>query len=314
MVKNKRNTKNIQYTTGKPSSKTRGSLSYAASQSDVNQLHGLSNPFCPEARGSKLPDVDSTKSVAVSLVNRHTVSSDATGKLAVRFQPSLAAHKSIATTITGDVITTFGAATATTDNAALASAFDDYRIVSWGVKVYTTLAPTSQSGFFTVITGPSLGNGVNAASSFFEETKTYPLTETTTQWISKPVGNGFMDYSNITSACPWDEVVIYASGLPASAAGALQFEVYINLEAQVALGTITSAIATPAADHKPHLLTAMGHVANKLAGSKMAQDAKQGMSTWLIRGLKAAAKTGLSMLGQGVGIPAPVSYGLLKDL
>jgi hypothetical protein len=314
MPKAKRNTKKIQYTTGKPSRSNRGTLSFANNIGDEMQIRSLSNPFSPLARGSKIPDSDSTRSVAISLVNRYTRSSDANGNLAVKFAPNLAAHTATATTITGNVVTTFGAATATVDNTAVAAQFKDYRIVSWGVKIYSTLAPTSQSGFFTVITNPTLDDGMDASSSFFEETKTYPVTETSTQWISKPIGNSYRDYVAIASGQSWDEVVIYASGLPVSTAGCLQFEVYLNLECQVQLGAITSAIATDAADHRPHILTAVGHVAKSLAGSKTAQDAKAGISSWIKRGLAAAAKTGLSLLGQRFGVPASASYALLKDL
>jgi len=277
------------------------------------QLHGLSNPFSQHARGSKLPDTDSSKSVPVSLVNRYTRSSDANGNLAIRVKPDLANNIATATTITGNVITTFGTPASTVDYTALAAQFEKYRIVSWGVKIYSTLAPTDQSGFFTVMTNPTFGDGMDAASCFYEETRTFPVTETSVQWISKPVGNSYLDYALISVYEPWDECCIYASGLPASTSGCIQIEVYFNLECQVTLGAISSTIATPAADSKPHLLTAMGHVAKHLGGTKLANDAKSSILSILGRGLSAALKTGATYAGSLVGIPPMASYNLLKD-
>jgi hypothetical protein len=200
------------------------------------------------------------------------------------------------------------------DYTALAGQFEKYRIVSWGVKVYSTLAPTNQSGFFTVMTNPLFADGMDAASCFYEEVRTFPVTESSVQWISKPVGNSYLDYASIASAGSWDECCVFASGLPASTSGCIQLEVYFNLECQVQLGAITSTIATPAADSKPHLLAAMGHVAKHLGGTKLAQDAKASVMSILGRGLKAALKTGATYAGSLVGIPPMASYNLLRDL
>jgi hypothetical protein len=155
---------------------------------------------------------------------------------------------------------------------------------------------------------------MDAASSFYEEARTFPVTETSVQWISKPVGNEYLEYQPIAGSHQWDECCIYVSGLPAAAVGAMQFEVYINLECQVTIGVVSAAIATPAADSKPHMLTAMGHVAKHLAGTKVAQEAKEGLLSLLGRGLKAAVKTGLTLAGANFGISPMTSYAALRDL
>jgi len=316
MVKSKnqkRNTKKIQYTRGAPTRNNKGALGFANIEQDAAQVHSLANPFCQEARGSKLPDSDSSKSVAISLVTRKHISTDTNGLTAIRIKPSLAETYSVASTITGSVITTLASATAIADNTALAAQFGDYRIVSWGVKIFSTVAPTDQSGHFSMITNPSFTNGADTASSFFEETLAFPTTETTVQWISKPVGNSYLDYQDITSECSWDHLLIYGSGLPASTTAVFSIEVFFNLECQVKLGAISAAIATPAADHKPHILTAVGHVAKKLAGSKLAQEAKQGVFGWIKNALGTVAKAGLSFIGQRYGVPAPVTQRLLQN-
>ena len=142
----KRNTKNIQYSIGKPTTSTRGYVGFAASESDHRQVHSITNPFSDDARGSKLPDADSSKSVAMSIVSQRNIASDANGKAALRVKPSLAGAFQPYTTITGTVITTFAATVAIPDNTTIAAQFSKYRLLSWGIKIYPVLAPTNQSG------------------------------------------------------------------------------------------------------------------------------------------------------------------------
>jgi len=303
MAKKRANrTTKVQYTKGKPTRNSRGSVSFTSSASDIDQVHSLSNPFTASARGSKLPDSDSSKSVPITIIHRNNISTDANGKFGIWVRPTLAEVTTTATTVSGYTFTTMGTPVAVADNTAIAAQFSKYRIVSWGVKVYSTLAPTNQSGYFTMITDPTLAAGMSANSAFYEEVLTYPTTETTVQWISKPVGNSYLDYIDIASAHSWDELAIYGDLLPASGA-VLQIEVFFNLECQVKISAISAAIATPAADHKPHILTALGDVAKKAAGSKLADDVKRGFLTWIKGALGRGAQMGSMYLSKALGIP-----------
>jgi len=289
----------IRYSGGKPTRNGKASVGFAMSQGDMEEVHSITNPFCASARGAKLPDSDSTRSVPVSIVARHSATSDANGKLVIRVKPSLAEAFSDATTITGEVVTELAAATPVHDNTALAAQFDSYRIVSFGVKVYSTLVPTAQSGYFTVLTNPRFGNGINAASAFYEETTSYPTTEQTVQWISKPVGNAYLDYVDIAEDHSWDHFLVFGSGLPLSTSACLIVEVFFNLECQVKLSGISAAISSPAAPHKPHILAAAGHTLAKAGGSKLAAAAKAGFMSWIKGALARGADIGMRYLTGG---------------
>lgn len=275
----------------------------------MEQVHSLANPFSASARGSKIPDSDSTKSVPISIVSRRSMASDAAGKIGVHIAPKLSECTSFGTTITGSVITTIGTAGPLPDYTALAAQFSSYRIVSWGVKVYSTLAPTNQSGYFTCITDPTFSSGFDTASSFFEETLTFPLSETSVQWVSKPVGNQYRDYIPIANQASWDHLFIYMDGMPASTSGAMQVEIYFNLECQVSLGSLSSAIATPSAEHKPHILAASAAVLKKVAGTKLGDAVKRGFMGW-IRG---ALQRGGMVASRYLGIPSD-SLNMIGDL
>jgi hypothetical protein len=291
-------------------------VGYVSAHQDVEQVHSLVNPFSSSARGSKLPDVDSSRSVPISIVTRNPVATiGSAGVWAVRLKPSLANWSAGATTITGSVVTTLGAASSVPDYTALASQFIKYRIVSWGFKIYCTLPPTEQAGQFQVITDPDIGNGADTASSFYEENLTFPNSEQTVQWVSKPIGNQYLNYIPMTDDHSWDEVLIYASGLSNVNATTHLIETFYNIECQVMLGQITAAIATPAADHKPHVLAAVATVHKKSAGARVGAAVKAGLLGWIKGALGRAANIGMnyvgSMLGSktGMSLPQLTQYG-----
>lgn len=312
----RRNTKNLQLHTGAPTRNTRGG--FAVSQHDINELQGLTNPFSAHARGSKLPDSDSSRSVAITLVERRGVGTLASGKFAVRVTGTLKDSVGFATAISGQTATTFGAMEEVSDMAAFEAQFQNYRIVSWGVKAFTSLAPLDQKGIFTMFTIPPAGvstgaiDGFNAGSSLYEEVRNFPITDTTVQWISKPVGIEHREYKSVFDTQEWDDLVIFGQGLPVSQT-VMFLEIYYNLECTVKFGEMSGAAATAAADFKPHMLAGMGHVAKHLAGTKTGQEIKSSIGHWIKQGLLTAGKTGLAVLANKYGVPPQTSYALLGN-
>jgi len=305
------NSKNVQYTVGRPTKNGRGSVAFTSSLADVQHVHSLVNPFSPSARGSKLPDSDSSKSVAISLVQKFTPDTDSGGNFVRFIQPSLI-DTYVPTTLLGHSVTATSAAVSIADYAAVAASFSTYRIVSWGVKIYSTLAPTAQSGYFTMITDPKFAVGADGDSSFYEETLSYPTSEKTVQWVSKPMGNSYLDYHAIaTPVLPWDSLMIMGVGLPATTSDVFIVEVFFNIECQVALGALTSAIATPAAAHKPHILAAVADVHKRSSGSKVASAVKAGFIGWI----KGALSRGATMARNAISnYASSMSGGTLPPL
>lgn len=267
---NKKNAKVVQYTQGLPNPKPRNYISYATATGDMHAVHALTNPFSDHARGAKIPDADSSRSVAMQIVDLNTFDADANGRLAVSFVGSMGGTVTAAATMNSTQVTAWSTTAALSDYTTLTGALDKYRIVSWGIRVYSTLAPTSRSGWFKVITLPErFATPFTYNSGFFEEVKAYPMTEDSVHWISKPIGSSWKEYSTFASTgfLAWDNVIVVAAGLPASAVGALCVEVVYNIEAQPKLGSLTGSAATPAADYKPHVLTASAKTLARHGGS-----------------------------------------------
>lgn len=270
---------------GKPTQNQRGSLGYAYSQSDIDHVCALSDPFCPEARGAKIPDSDSSKSFAVQLRDVAGLVPDANGRAAMYIGPGLNSKIRSHATMNATQVSTWTGASSIADYTALSTAGEAYRIVSWGVRIYSQLAPTDQSGQFRVITTPEepitpfLYN-----TSFFEEIKVYPTTEDSVHWTSKPIGTAHKEYIPMADAASWDWVVIIADGLPVTTASAFTVEIVFNLEVQPNFGSITGALSTPASPHKPHVLSAAGEVLSKHGGAMI----RRGASNFFANAARAA--------------------------
>jgi len=262
----------VNYTKGNPTRDHRGFLGYAHSDSDIKHVCALSDPFCDSARGAKIPDDDTTKSFAVQVKDIQGLNSDANGRGAISVRPFTSSTWLTSNVMTATQVTSWNAAFGIADATAINTAADSFRIVSWGIRVYSQLAPTNQSGQFRVITTPETpGAPFLYNTSFFEETKVYPVTEQSVHWISKPIGVGWKEYIALANEASWERVTIVADGLPVSTSSALVVELVFNLELQPNLGSITGAIANEAAPHKPHVLAAAGEVLSKHGGAMVRQ-------------------------------------------
>lgn len=155
-----------------------------------HQVAGLCDPWSPQARGSKVPDTDSTKSVPITITWPRTYDTLVTGTKVCLIQPSLESTLRTNQTNVGQTVAggQWNGAEDSPDFTALDAAFDKYRIVSWGVRVYSTLAPTDQAGSFKLITLPETPDYTASFSyggSLFEDTVSLPLSDKDIHWISK---------------------------------------------------------------------------------------------------------------------------------
>jgi hypothetical protein len=195
-------------------------------------------------------------------------STDANGAFAKTISPSLYEHFTGATSIAGGAVATWGSPSSVSDYAAIAAEFATYRIVSMGVRVYSVLAPTSQSGFIRFITNPHPVNGAAYTynGGLHESLSQFAVAGCDAHWIAKPVGNEYLSYVDIAERPSWDELIVIGEGLPANTSGACQFEIVMHLECQIDIGGIGSLIASPAAASKPRILAASGAVHNAIGG------------------------------------------------
>jgi len=233
----------------------------------------ISNPFSEQAVGAKLPDENSTKSVAVTIRDTFTMATDANGRADCAVGPNVAlATYTHAATSGSAGVNTWAAGQTLTDVAAYQAAFDKFRIVGWGLKVTNLEPPTTQSGYFRIITCPESPTSTApfvTNGGLHEDIKIFPGSEMDIHWISKSQGAEFKDYVPWTGATvpSWDHCHIRYEGGPASKAAAVLVQVVYHLECQIELGSVSATMATAAAPHKPHVMTAAANTLAKHGGA-----------------------------------------------
>jgi len=256
--------KAIKYQQGRPTPNPRGFIGGNSSSPTFDIAEALVNPFSQRARGAKIPDDDSSRSIATTCISRHTLSMSS-GATVISVQPILDNLVTPSSTLDGNGgVTAWGTGQSMTDYSSYASSFSTYRIVSWGVRVIPLAAPTDQSGSITIMTlseSPT-GGTFNPNVSFFEEIEAFPVVGSDIHWVSKPQGVTWKEYVALNTPQNWTNCVIQVVGYPTTAS--IMVEVFLNLEAQFNIGSITGAIATPAADHNPHALQLADHTRNRM--------------------------------------------------
>jgi hypothetical protein len=267
---------------------TMGGEGRAAVAADHLQTVALANPFSDAAIGQKIPDSDSSKSVVLNYKYQAELTSNVSGELAVFIRPGFVSTVRTGATFGASNIATWNGYTSPPDSSAIQAAFDKYRVVSFGVRLYAVNAPTTQSGWVRCITLASdpTGGSFSYAGGFHEAVEVHSAHDCDIHWISKPIGNQYLDYEDMNTQALWDGVLFKGSGLAASTT-CFAYEIYLNVECQVNIGSVTNALATPAADHKPHVLSAAGQV------HKTRQNFHNGSTSSLSSKLWGMAKTAL---------------------
>lgn len=225
----------------------------------MERVCALTNPFCPEARGSKIPDDDSAYSIPCTMTSTFEVTTDANGDAAFSMQPALASVFKTSP-VTGTTATAWTGAAAMKDYTALLASADQYRIVSMGVRVYSVLAPTNQSGYCRIMTAPeAFADGVDLDGGLWEAVETYPVSELDCHVVLKPQGNEWKQYIDTPTAANYNYVAAIVKGAAASST-AFIVEITIHIEFLVNIGNITASIATPGAPSSPQALAAASRV------------------------------------------------------
>lgn len=264
MVRNVR--KKANYTFANPSRDMRSRQGgNVAVRTAAEKAAALVDPFCEVARGSKIPDHDSSRSVAFQLKWAEQFNTTGSGEIGANFRPNLSAMRRKASTFTGTSIATWQAADTSPDYSAISSAFSEYRIVSWGIRVINLVAPTDQSGYVRFITHPAdpTAAALPFSGGLFAEVHDLPAHDLDAVWISKPLGSEWTQYEPIGGYHNWENVTIVGTGWPSSYTGAVRVEVVFNIEAVVSVGSISSLMSSPAADHSPVAITTAEHTKKK---------------------------------------------------
>jgi hypothetical protein len=174
----------------------------------ARKLCGLVNPFCPEAVGSKWPDIGAeftTPYTTRVLISVSTLLSSAQGGNFTT--PWLSTQSYTASTVSANAITAWTASATDPNYSNLNANYKDYRVVSWGIKYNTTMAWTSSTG--TIQIGYTCYDATTAASlpcnSLMTATdmEMFRVTDAEFIFISRPTDMSSSDYGAVSSAQVW---------------------------------------------------------------------------------------------------------------
>lgn len=267
----------------------------------LNTVVGIINPFSAAARGIKYPDESSTKTLPYQRHERLTVNSDATGFGGLIVLPSyfynmlIGATAATATTLTAP--TTVAAATSKIS-------CDNYRIVSWGLRISNVTAPLSSSGTIAIRGWSAADSGalsvINATSYNSSFSEDIPLQDVRDVLIlgqlSDMSGQAFVDTQSDYGAAEaatatfvnwvrkgFNPITIHMAGVPANTP-CLAVELIVNYELGFFDHDGVGILATTAPEFHPHV-----HNAHKNIRSKMKNVFKKGSEQLAKHAVEAAA-------------------------
>lgn len=243
-------------------------------RSRVQLVCGVTDPFCEHARGAKLPDTSSTRTLTIYNRKRVTFTSDANGTHHSLFNAQYY-YDPIAygATATGSVITSW-------QPIAVSGmpSVQNFRIISIGIRLNAISAPLYQSGMVSVRvwSQETLENygTIDLASYLVTQAYDIPLSDCKDKVIilnrtsQRPEtfhiagGNAGTAESSTVTSCKtngFTPVTIYLSGVPVSTA-VLSVEYIINYEVLPLDSNEYATLATQAPPYDPILVNAATHV------------------------------------------------------
>lgn len=243
----------------------------------VNDVCGLTDPFCDHAIAAKYPDASSAKTLSWSYRAMTTINSTPTGYFNAIFYPQLTFNPvALANTGIGNSVTSW-------DNFTTSSAFgviERYRIVSVGFILRPLVAPLNQSGTIHVRglgseSGISLGTvDTTSYNTMWQKDIPYSTLGSGQPFIlshsSQPPQNFYLsadDAGNVSASTSrgYLPVTISGSGLPVNA-GAITIQWIINYELVFDEISGLQQLAAPAPPVSQAVITAAAKVTSSLSG------------------------------------------------
>jgi hypothetical protein len=237
------------------------------------RLVGYLDPFSDEARGLKWPDAESGGTIAYQVRGATTITSDANKQFAALYLPSLANSSYTAPTIVANAVTTWGTQSVCAGFSSIGSAFKQFRIVSWGIRVEyigDTLTDGGQTTYFkgqaqTIADPcPPLSQGDIANVIVRGRTRDSYLI------VSRPLGLNARLFHDVASVAEdlyenWEAIFVHGGSTQASTA-TMRIEYVYNLELIPNAGDFVSRMASKAAPNLPGVRAAVDNILSDTVG------------------------------------------------
>jgi hypothetical protein len=222
----------------------------AGVKAHVHHACALTNPFCPAARGYRIPDGKGFNTIGQQFRGRITMpgglgSGSTTGNMLVLSAAAPYGIVGITSSTLGPPATYTSNATLTEylGNAIVAANCGNYRIVSFGVVVRVASACNNTSGILSLNTFQPSSSLFSVAFTggspdFIEQFNVPMASGEEFTWVSKPMGSTaaqFVPQSTSSSLAQngptWTSLIIETSS--SSSTTALDIEYFLNVEAEI---------------------------------------------------------------------------------
>lgn len=248
----------------------------------IEQVCGLTDPFCPQARLAKYPDDSSVETMTFTTRSAFTAGTDANGNSAAAFFPRpaggyvLGGAVTIATTIVTPNLSFDAPAVAPLTGAV------GFRVISAGLKLKSVAPPLTASGMVYIRSFasevPSSYTAYDGASFSASQCREVPLSGCTDECIifehSSQMPQSFYPLASTNTLADWvptgfKPITITVVGAPASSS-ILYIEFVMHLEYVFADDAALGLACTP----PPPANSAVTHAAAKISSSSSTFAAK----------------------------------------
>jgi hypothetical protein len=145
------------------------------------------------------------------------------------------------------------------DSATVIANVKQWRLVSMGVRFYSSAPPTDQGGVVRVVTTPmNAGAPVDLAGGMWQSVDNFAISQSDVHVVLRPQGSTWKEYVETTDLADYDKVMFLVQG--ASSGHKVHVEITMNLEVLPLIGSITGSLAQPAEPHHPQVLQAASRV------------------------------------------------------
>jgi len=216
------------------------------------------DPFSAHSCCKQL-DSSTTKCFSVKMTQRIPLTTgSSSGKFALHIAPHIASCYQTAATWTGDDVTTWSSATNL--EGYNSTDFSKYRIVSAGVRFFSSSSATTSKGLVGMAQTTGTQATFDTSSSLYQEVEVMSFYEADmTQSLKLPSAAGWVSYSDSSNGDGLPHMYVYGTGMDTSLAAGYA-EITFNLEVRPKDENFAARLAGPGGPSVPQLDAAISNV------------------------------------------------------
>jgi len=242
---------------------------------------GRADPFCEHAIGAKMYDTSSKPTIPYQVKMFHTITSDANGHYAILIPGNPNQAYRVGVVSAGSIVTSWGTNVTIPDYSNMVNLYEQFRIVSFGVRFFCSANTNESKGTTGSITVEEVPTSMDLASDQFVEIIRTPLAGADYTWVSKPTGpqsHSWTDF-DVTVDKHNTSLVLSGTGVTASTAiGAM--EITVNYELTPIQGTSIVRLATPAAPANPVVETVAANATRSQPSTSLVPHQERSKTFW----------------------------------